>query len=227
MAQVAAASDVGRTRRVRRGMSLSQLVREHHCDGISPEELGKISQMQHTVLVRYQGIRRKSGGPATDHFFCVQDVLATLGFGTIAELVGLGHDLLEDDVMTIDEIRATFGKWIAICIRAISKRSQDGGNLVVYARRMLRAVRRGFWQVIVAKIADRLHNLRTLDGFANINRQREYLTETKDIILTLAEACRPWVAIHAPEKLEAYDELCAVLHEEHRIQCRRLGVPTA
>jgi guanosine-3',5'-bis(diphosphate) 3'-pyrophosphohydrolase len=206
-------------------MSLSQLVRDHHCDGVSPEELGKITQMQHTVLVRYRGVRRKSGGPVTDHFFCVQDVLATLGFGTIAELVGLGHDLLEDDAMTIAEIRETFGKWIAICIRALSKRPEDHGNYEVYASRMLRAVRYGFWQVIVAKLADHLHNLRTLDGFISRDRQREYLaTTTRGIIFPLAEACRPWVEIHAPDKLVAYDDLCAMLKREYRIQCRRLGI---
>ncbi len=225
VAQAAAASDVGRIRRIRRGMSLSQLVREHHCDGISPEELGKISQMQHTVLVRYKGIRRMSGGPATDHFFCVQDVLATLGFGTISELVGLGHDLLEDNVMTIAEIRETFGEWVATCISALSKRLEDRGNYKVYACRMLRAVESGLWQVIVAKLADHLHNVRTLDGFTSRDRRREYLTATtRGIIFPLAEACRPWVAIHAPEKLEAYDDLCAMLHKEYRIQCKRLGV---
>jgi hypothetical protein len=79
-------------------------------------------------------------------------------------------------------------------------------------------------RVVVIKLADRLHNLRTLDGFGDPERERGHLAVTRDVIFPLAEQCRPLVGHFAPNKLTAYDDLCVMLREEYRIQCKRLGV---
>jgi len=219
---VAAAS--ARLPRIPRGMSLSALVRRRHCGGLSHAELGEIGLMQHVILVRYEGIRRQSGAPATDHFFAVQDVLVTLNFGVVAELIGLGHDLVEDGVMTADEITETVGPKVASGILVLSKGPEYKGNPSAYSDQILEAVMRGFWEPGVAKLADRGHNLRTLDGFKDPGREAAYLAGTEKYILPLAEAARAWVALYAPAKLASYDVLCAMLYDEYRVQCRRLVV---
>lgn len=207
-----------------RVMTTADLLREHHCKGIPLVDLGRLALMWHTVESRYRGVYRKSGGPATEHFFCVEMALFKLGFGVDVELVGLGHDLIEDGVMTVTEILEVFDSRVTACILAVSRRPEHKHNFAGYAAQILEAVEHGLWESVVVKLADRLHNLRTLDGFGKSDRESEYLVETRDTIFPLAEQCRPLVGHFASDKLAAYDTLCAMLGNEYRIQCERLGV---
>lgn len=210
-----------------RVMTTADLLREHHCKGIPLVDLGRLALMWHTVESRYRGVYRKSGGPATEHFFCVEMTLYELGFGADAEIIGLGHDLIEDGVMTVTEILEVFDSRVTACILALSKRPEHKDDFAGYAAQIMEAVEHGLWESVVAKLADRLHNLRTLDGFEDPQRECGHLVVTRDVIFPLAEACRGYIERFASDKLAAYDELCVMLHEEYRVQCKRLGVAAA
>jgi len=208
--------------RVRETMTLEELVENHHCGGMPRADLGTIGVMQHTVLVRYRNERRKSGAPAASHFFCVQDVLADLDFGPICELIGLGHDLIEDGVMSLDEILDNFGERVTTGILVLSKRPEHKEDDAGYFAQVLEAVKNGLWEAGVVKLADRAHNLRTLEAFKDPERETSYLASTADNALWLADQAWPWIEQYAPKHTESYEVLCNMLHKEYEIQLQRL-----
>lgn len=213
--------------RVPATMTLTEFTLSHHNGGLSRKDVGDISTMQHTVTVRYEGQFRKGGGPATDHFLCVQHVVASLDFGVNVELIALGHDLIEDGVMSYDEIRGSFGTRVAKGIWALSKRPEHKDEPTRYCQQILKAAQGGLWEVVPAKLADRAHNLRTLDGFDDLERELKYLSDTADNILRLAEEARPW--IRGKHLVDAYEKLQGMVlneyeHETRRLECLQSGV---
>jgi (p)ppGpp synthase/HD superfamily hydrolase len=212
-------------KRIPCAMTLQELSRRLHCSKMSNEELGGISRMQHTVSVRYAHVKRKSGAPAHVHFYVVQYLLAELDFGPVAEQIGLGHDLIEDVVMTYDEVASSFGRRVTQGISGLSKHpTEHKGRPDLYYAQINRCAQAGLWEVPTAKLADRGHNLRTLRAFANPEKEASYLRETQDYVWPLIHSGREAVNRFAPDRLDSYDRLVTLLRREFVLQSRRLGV---
>lgn len=137
----------------------------------------------------HQGKERLSGEPYISHPIEVARILSRLHLDADTIATGLLHDTLEDTPVTVDELRAEFGDDVAEMVDGVSKLSRisfrtSEQRQAESFRKMLLAMARDI-RVILVKLADRLHNMRTLH-YHPADRQRAIAQETLDIYAPLA-----------------------------------------
>ncbi len=137
----------------------------------------------------HAGQRRESGESFITHPLGVAMILAELGLDLTTIIAGLLHDVVEDTPVTLEEIEETFGEEIAVLVDGVTKLSrldfasreeQQAETL----RKMFIAMAKDI-RVVLIKLADRAHNLRTL-RFLNTRKQQEIARETMEIYAPLA-----------------------------------------
>ncbi len=138
---------------------------------------------------RHQGQRRASGEPYMSHPLAVADILASMRMDVVSIETGLLHDVLEDTASTSEEIRKQFGEEVARCVDGVTKLSKLDFSSAEDAqsesyRKMLLAMVSDI-RVMIVKLADRLHNMRTL-GALSKERQERIAHETVEIYAPIA-----------------------------------------
>ena len=139
----------------------------------------------------HEGQYRKSGEAYIIHPLWVGIILADLEMDKETITAGILHDVVEDTVMTEDEIRQEFGDEVALLVDGVTKLgrlSYSADKLEVQAenlRKMFLAMAKDI-RVIIIKLADRLHNMRTLQ-FMKPEKQKEKAKETMDIYAPIAQ----------------------------------------
>ena len=149
----------------------------------------------------HKGQARKSGEPYIIHPLCVAIVLAELELDKETIAAGLLHDVLEDTIMTLDEMRAEFGDDVAHLVDGVTKlkhlhltdstkdpKDKNADRLEMQAenlRKMFLAMAKDI-RVILIKLADRLHNMRTLK-YQSKEAQQRIARETQDIYCPIAQ----------------------------------------
>lgn len=137
----------------------------------------------------HAGQTRLSGEPYLSHPLAVADTLAEMGFDEPTVAAGLLHDTVEDTKVTLEEIDDDFGEEVADIVDGVTKISlipfenkeeAQAENI----RKMILAMSHDM-RVLMVKLADRLHNMSTLD-FQKAHKQRRIAQETMDIYAPLA-----------------------------------------
>ena len=134
---------------------------------------------------------RKSGEPYIIHPLWVAIILADLEMDKETIVAGMLHDVVEDTTMTLDEISAEFGEEVALLVDGVTKLGQlnySQDKLEAQAenlRKMFLAMAKDI-RVIIVKLADRLHNMRTME-FMTPAKQKEKSRETMDIYAPIAQ----------------------------------------
>src|SRR5438045_819132 len=137
----------------------------------------------------HQGQFRKSGDPYISHPLAVASILSQWRLDAQGLAAALLHDVMEDTAVTKTEIESSFGKPVADMVDGVSKldqiefQSREDQQAESF-RKMLLAMAQDV-RVILIKLADRLHNLRTLDAMAATHRER-IARETLDIYAPIA-----------------------------------------
>ncbi len=139
-----------------------------HCKGCKDEDNEyRIRKAYALAYKAHDGIRRRSGEPYIIHPIEVALISAReIGLGTKAVISSLLHDVVEDTDYTLDDINAMFGPKIANIIDGLTKISGvfDGGSMQAENFRKMLLSLSDDVRVILVKLADRLHNMRTLQS---------------------------------------------------------------
>ncbi len=153
-------------------------------------DLSLIERVYKVAYEAHEGQVRKSGEPYIIHPLCVAVILAELELDKETIAAGILHDVVEDTIMTTEEIAAEFSDEIALLVDGVTKLTQldlSQDKLEIQAenlRKMFLAMAKDI-RVILIKLADRLHNIRTLQ-YQSPAKQIEKARETMDIYAPIA-----------------------------------------
>jgi GTP pyrophosphokinase len=165
---------------------LLETIREYH----PSTDLSQIEKAYRVAYEAHEGQLRKSGEPYIIHPICVAIILAELELDKETIIAGLLHDVVEDTVFTKEQIAQEFGDEVALLVDGVTKLTQlsyehdkiesQAENL----RKMFLAMAKDI-RVILIKLADRLHNMRTMQ-YQSPEKQKEKSRETLDIYSPIA-----------------------------------------
>ena len=153
-------------------------------------DISMIEKAYAAAFEAHKDQKRKSGEPYIIHPLCVAIILADLELDKETLVAGLLHDAVEDTWMTSQEVEKEFGSEVALLVDGVTKLGQlsyDEDKIEVQAenlRKMFLAMAKDI-RVILIKLADRLHNMRTLQ-YMKPEKQREKARETMDIYAPIA-----------------------------------------
>jgi GTP pyrophosphokinase len=140
----------------------------------------------------HESQKRASGDPYIFHPLEVAGILSDLKLDTASIVTGLLHDTVEDSDATLEDIEAGFGKEIARLVDGVTKltrlnlQTDQVKEAAENFRKLVLAMSRDI-RVLLVKLADRLHNMRTLRHISKPDKRRRIATETLEIYAPLAE----------------------------------------
>ena len=157
----------------------------------SQEDKASIRKAYDFIMEKHNGQLRKSGEPYYHHLIEVAYILANLHCGPATITSGLLHDVVEDTDVTIEEIKKGWGSEVAMIVDSLTKIQRLKLSKITSEEFEAEDHRKIFLgmakdiRVILIKLADRLHNLRTLDSLMP-NRQLAISNETMDVFIPIA-----------------------------------------
>ena len=166
---------------------LMETVRNYH----PSSDLSDIERAYRVADEAHKDQRRKSGEPYIIHPICVGIILAELELDKETIVAGLLHDVVEDTIVTVEELSDMFSPEVALLVDGVTKLTQlnySGDKIELQAenlRKMFLAMAKDI-RVILIKLADRLHNMRTLE-YMKPEKQKIKARETMDIYSPIAQ----------------------------------------
>ncbi|NBH71318.1 bifunctional (p)ppGpp synthetase/guanosine-3',5'-bis(diphosphate) 3'-pyrophosphohydrolase [Clostridiaceae bacterium] len=166
---------------------LIRTIRKYH----PSDDISMIEKAYRIARDAHKDQKRKSGEPYIIHPLCVAIILADLEMDKETIASGLLHDVVEDTVMTLEDMTREFGSEVAFLVDGVTKLTQlswDKDKVEIQAenlRKMFLAMARDI-RVIIIKLADRLHNMRT-GQFWKPEKQKEKARETLEIYAPIAD----------------------------------------
>ncbi|MFQ5993574.1 MAG: RelA/SpoT family protein [Acidiferrobacterales bacterium] len=164
---------------------------------LEPKQVANVHRAYVFGAEAHEGQLRRSGEPYIHHPIEVASILAEIRLDAQSIVAAILHDVIEDTETAKEHIASDFGKEVADLVDGVSKISQiefktKEEEQAENFRKMLLAMGRDI-RVILIKLADRLHNMRTLGALPR-NRQREIARETLDIYAPIANrlGMRQW-----------------------------------
>jgi len=156
---------------------------------LKPKDVARLTEAYRFSEAAHAGQTRQSGDPYISHPLAVAEILAGWHLDGQTLMAALLHDVTEDTKVTKDEISDTFGKPVAELVDGVSKLDKIEFQTAADAqaenfRKMLLAMARDV-RVILIKLADRLHNMRTL-GAVSPAKRRRVARETMEIYAPIA-----------------------------------------
>jgi GTP pyrophosphokinase len=153
------------------------------------DDLPSISQAYEFSAKAHQGQQRRNGDPYISHPVAVAEILAGLHLDAGSIKAALLHDVVEDTASTLPEIQQRFGDDVALLVDGVSKIDHLRFDSAAEAqaesfRKMLLAMAKDL-RVILVKLADRTHNMRTIQSLP-VEKQRRIARETLDIYAPIA-----------------------------------------
>lgn len=171
-------------------------------DGRDKEDVARIEAAARFAIKAHQGQKRSSGEDYVNHTFAVAAIVHELGLDAEAVMAALLHDSVEDTAVSLADLKEKFGESVAKLVDGVTKMEviqefvdHEGGGSSQNAkaeslRKMLLAMVDDV-RVVLIKLCDRLHNMRTLSAVSPI-KQKRVATETLEIFAPLANRLGVW-----------------------------------
>jgi len=153
--------------------------------------VGPLSKAYNFAIEAHKNQKRVSGSPYVVHPVAVADILAELKLDSATIITGLLHDTIEDTKTTYDVVLKEFGKEVADLVDGVTKisaleeKAADNSQAENF-RKLILATSKDI-RVLLVKLADRLHNMRTIDAFKSNDKKKRIAKETMEIYAPLAE----------------------------------------
>ncbi len=178
-------------------------------------KLASVQKAYEFAKEMHDGQTRSSGEPYYTHPMEVAHILAGMKMDTCTIVTAILHDTLEDTEATYDELKKKFGEEVADLVNGVSKLTRIEsqtleGKQAENFRKLLLAMSEDI-RVLLVKLADRLHNMRTIDGIKKPEKRKRIALETLEIYAPLAER----IGVH-DIKSELEDLAFAELNPEAR-----------
>jgi len=167
---------------------------------LNPKTLAKAYTF---ALNAHKDQKRDSGDPYLIHPVAVADILTDLKLDSATIATGLLHDTIEDTKITYQIVEKEFGKEVADLVNGVTKISELEGKVIDNSkaeniRKLILATSKDI-RVLLVKIADRLHNMRTLNSIPDENKRKRIARETIEIYAPLSDRMG---MIHIRDELE-------------------------
>ena len=155
---------------------------------LNPETLTKAYDF---ALRAHQNQKRDSGDPYVIHPVAVANILTDLKLDSATIATGLLHDTIEDTFATYKTIEQEFGKEVADLVEGVTKISEFENQAITNSkaenfRKLIIATSKDI-RVLLVKLADRLHNMRTINAIENFEKKERIAKETMEIYAPLAD----------------------------------------
>ena len=158
---------------------------------LSPAEQSEIESAYQYSKNAHAGQFRDSGKPYIQHPLAVADILADWRFDSQSITAALLHDVVEDTTVSLQQVRDKFGLIVGRLVEGLSKMERIEGmdrrtqEAETFRKILLAAA--DDWRVLFVKLADRLHNMRTLSAISESHRRKRIALETLSIYAPIAE----------------------------------------
>ena len=155
---------------------------------LNPETLSKAYTF---ALNAHKDQKRDSGDPYLTHPVAVASILTDLKLDSATIATGLLHDTIEDTKTTYKTVEKEFGKEVGDLVEGVTKISALEGKIIENSkaeniRKLILATSKDI-RVLLVKVADRLHNMRTLNSISDKNRKKRIAKETMEIYAPLSD----------------------------------------
>ncbi|MCD7810166.1 MAG: bifunctional (p)ppGpp synthetase/guanosine-3',5'-bis(diphosphate) 3'-pyrophosphohydrolase [Erysipelotrichaceae bacterium] len=153
------------------------------------ESIALIQKAYDYIMVKHEGQKRKSGEPYTNHLIWVAYILTTLQTGPRTIAAGLLHDVMEDCDVSREEMIENFGEEITTLVEGVTKIGKmpfmDEADMYAENHRKIYVAMAKDIRVILIKLSDRLHNMRTLQ-YMRPDKQQRIARETLEVYAPIA-----------------------------------------
>ena len=155
---------------------------------LNPE---KLSKAYNYAVKAHENQKRDSGDPYSNHPIAVASILSELELDSATIVTGLLHDTIEDTHATYENIKDEFGEEIANLVDGVTKISvfenqATSSSKAENFRKLILATSKDI-RVLLVKLADRLHNMRTIDAISKVEKKERIARETMEIYAPLAD----------------------------------------
>ena len=156
---------------------------------LEPDQINQVCRAYYYAEQAHEGQYRRSGDPYIVHPLAVANILSDMHMDSQSLMAAMLHDVIEDTIVPKDALAQQFGETVTELVDGVSKlthikfesqEEKQAGNFQKMAMAMARDIR-----VILVKLADRLHNMRTLDAMPP-EKKRRIARETLDIYAPIA-----------------------------------------
>ncbi|MBP9773696.1 MAG: HD domain-containing protein [Candidatus Peribacteraceae bacterium] len=194
---------------------------------LQQNDIDRVQRAFDLAVTAHEGQKRGDGTPYVTHVIAVAEIIAGWQGDSDTLCAALLHDTLEDTTVTKGQISEEFGKHVSLLIEGVTKFSKadfsDNTSLdskIETIRRLFEVMRRDI-RVIIIKLADRLHNIRTISTLPTADRRVRFARETMDVYYKLAlrlgmrgvrreyaDVCIPYLLAQGQQWKDLRDELC-------------------
>ena len=168
---------------------LEYIINKYEEEGFSKEKIDKIKQAYNYALEKHKGKKRKDGNDFINHPLSVARILCDLNVDDTTIISALVHETISESDATGEELEKLFDSDVRNIVESLTKINKlklndDSESSSLYLRKVLVGLSEDP-RVLIIKLADRLHNMRTLD-YLPVEKQKQKAMETMNVLIPIA-----------------------------------------